>query len=197
MNPTPLPGLSQSEAAARLRADGANELPSSKRRGILSLARSVLSEPMILMLISSGRIYFLQGDGGEALLLTASVLFVIGISLHQNRKTERALEALRVISSPRVSVIRDGEKRRVAARELVRGDLILLTEGDRIPADGTLSDATNLSVDESLLTGESVPVWKRAEGNATAADTSGRDGARSAFERRRHPLESQAGGRRA
>src|SRR6185437_13030869 len=84
------------------------------------------------------------------------------IEIYQQQKTERALEALRDLASPRALVIRDGQRQRIAGREVVPGDILVLSEGDRVPADATLFSATNLSVDESLLTGESVPVRKRA-----------------------------------
>jgi len=163
-------GLNQADAAALLTTEGPNELPSSKPRGLLALAAGVLREPMILMVAAAGVIYLLLGDRGESLLLIASVFGIIGISLYQNRRTERALEALRAIASPRTNVLRDGEVRRVAARELVRGDLILLAEGDRVPADGQLLESVNLSIDESLLTGESAPVSKRTAESSTDSE---------------------------
>jgi Ca2+-transporting ATPase len=85
---------------------------------------------------------------------------IIGITLYQERKTERALEALRDLSSPRAMVIRDGQSKRIAGREVVRGDFMVVSEGDRVPADGIVLAANNLTVEESLLTGESVPVSK-------------------------------------
>jgi P-type Ca2+ transporter type 2C len=145
-----------------MRGEGANEIPSARRRGLLRLAGDVLREPMILLLVSCGAIYIALGDLREAVILSLSVLVVVGITIFQNRKTERALEALRDLSSPRALVIRDGEARRIPGREVVRGDLVVVSEGDRVPADGGLLWASNLSVDESLLTGESVPVSKRA-----------------------------------
>src|SRR6266511_410787 len=157
-----LGGLSSAEASARMRKDGANEIPSARHRSLLWLARDVLREPMILLLVSCSAIYLALGDLREAIVLSLSVLVVVGITFFQNRKTERALEALRDLSSPRALVIRDGESRRIAGREVVRGDLIVISEGDRVPADGNVLWASNLSVDESLLTGESVPVSKRA-----------------------------------
>ncbi len=145
-----------------MRKDGANEIPSARRRSLLWLARDVLREPMILLLISCSAIYIALGDLREAIVLSLSVLVVVSITFFQNRKTERALESLRDLSSPRALVIRDGESRRIAGREVVRGDLVVVSEGDRVPADGNVLWASNLSVDESLLTGESVPVSKRA-----------------------------------
>ena len=112
------------------------------------------------MLFRSGctAIYFFLSDIQEGLLLSLAALFVIGIDLYQQRKTERALDALRDFSSPRALVIRDGMRKRIAGREVVLGDVVVLAEGDRVPADAALLEATNLMTDESLLTGESAPV---------------------------------------
>jgi len=115
---------------------------------------------MFLLLVAGGLIYFLLGEHQEALMLLGFVLVVMGITLYQERKTERALEALRDLSSPRALVIRDGLHKRIAGREVVPGDLMVLSEGDRVPADAQLLYCTNLSADESLLTGESVSVRK-------------------------------------
>lgn len=155
-----LPCLSEREAAKRLATDGPNELPSSRPRSIWTIAWEVMREPMFLLLLGAGGIYLLLGDIEEALLLLGFVFVVIGITLYQERKTERALEALRDISSPRALVIRDGKHRRVSGREVVRDDIVVLREGDRVPADAVLLSSTNLTVDESLLTGESVAVRK-------------------------------------
>src|SRR6202162_4922744 len=161
-DPRRLGGLSSAEASARMRKEGANEIPSARRRSVLWLARDVLREPMILLLVSCSAIYLMLGDLREAIILSLSVLVVVGITFFQNRKTERALEALRDLSSPRALVIRDGESRRIPGREVVRQALVVVSEGDRVPADGSVLWASNLSVDESLLTGESVPVSKCA-----------------------------------
>ena len=155
-----LGGLSSAEARARLEREGPNEVPSSAHRGLLRLALDVLREPMILLLLGTGAIYFLLGDSRDAAVLLVSILAVIGISLVQSQRTERSLEKLRDLSSPRARVIRDSEQTRIAGREVVRGDLLILSEGDRVAADGTLRWLSNLSIDESLLTGESVPVPK-------------------------------------
>lgn len=153
-------GLSEKEAARRLRTEGYNELPSSKRRSFGALAVEVIKEPMILLLLFAGGIYLFLGDAVEAMVLIVSILVIVGITLFQERKTERALEALRDLSSPRALVIRDGVERRIAGREVVRGDWVILTEGDRVPSDGVLHSCADLTVDESLLTGESVAVRK-------------------------------------
>ncbi|HEY6097410.1 MAG TPA: cation-transporting P-type ATPase, partial [Candidatus Deferrimicrobium sp.] len=150
-----LGGLSEEAAAARLAEEGANELPTARRRGILAIVLDVLREPMLLLLVACGTIYLLWGDVREALILLGFVFLVIGITFSQERKSERALEALRDLSSPRALVIRDGAQRRIAGREVVRDDVVVLSEGDRVPADALLLSCVNLSVDESLLTGES------------------------------------------
>ena len=165
--PATVAGLSGQEAARRLREAGFNELPSSKPKNLLRIAGEILREPMLLLLVASSAIYFLLGDLREALVLSAFVTLVIGIEIYQQRKTERALEALRDLSSPRALVIRDGQRQRIAGREVVPGDILVLSEGDRVPADAALFSATNLAVDESLLTGESVPVRKQAEVDST------------------------------
>ncbi len=157
-------GLTRSESSHRLSRDGPNELPTSRPRGILRLVREVVSEPMFLLLVACGVIYLALGDVHEALMLLGFVAVVMGITLVQQRRSERSLEALRDLSSPRALVRRDGQWARIAGRELVCGDLVQLSEGDRVPADMLLLDASNLAVDESLLTGESAPVNKQAAG---------------------------------
>ena len=153
-------GLSELEAAERLKKEGYNELPSTRRRSSFAIALDVVREPMFLLLVACGTIYLVLGDVKEALMLLSFVFVVMGITIYQERKTERALEALRDLSSPRALVIRDGEQRRISGREVVRGDILVLAEGDRVPADAVVLWCINLSVDEALLTGESVSVRK-------------------------------------
>ena len=155
-------GLSDAEARQRLSKDGPNELPVSKPRGVLRLVREVASEPMFLLLVACGAIYMMLGDTQEALMLLGFVFVVMGISFVQQRRSERSLEALRDLSNPRALALRDGQPVRIAARDLVVGDMVLLAEGDRVPADVQLGEVANFAVDESLLTGESEPVVKKA-----------------------------------
>jgi Ca2+-transporting ATPase len=170
-----LSGLSDAQSAERLRAEGFNELPTGKPRKLFSIVLGVMREPMFLLLLVSGGLYLLLGDVREALLLLFFVFVVLGIALYQERKTERVLDALRDLSSPRARVIRDGHERRIPGREVVRDDILILAEGDRVPADAQLLWCSNLSADESLLTGESVPVRKRASGDMPAARPGGDD----------------------
>ncbi len=162
-----LRGLSQEEARHALQHHGPNELPSSGKRGILGIALGVVAEPMFLLLLGCGVIYLVLGDIQEALMLLGFVVVIMCITIYQEQKTEKTLEALRDLSSPRALVIRDGERQRIAGRDVARGDIVLLAEGDRVPADGVLLWCLNLSVDESLLTGESVAV-RKTPGEETA-----------------------------
>lgn len=161
MEKTTLPrGLTLSEVAAKLRQDGYNELPSQKKQSLWDIFLNVMKEPMLLLLVGSGGVYLFLGETRDALMLLTFVFVVIGITFYQERKTERALEALKSLSSPRALVIREGVEQRIPGRELVEGDIIVLREGDRIPADGVVLSSSHLQVDESLLTGESLPVRK-------------------------------------
>jgi P-type Ca2+ transporter type 2C len=155
-------GLSERDAIAKLDRDGYNELPSTRSRGILSLVWDSFKDPIFLLLVGGGAIYWILGDLQEALILLGFVVFLTAISLYQEGKTEHALEALRDLSSPRALVIRDGQRKRIAGREVVRDDILMLAEGDRVPADAIVLSCINLSTDESLLTGESLPVRKVA-----------------------------------
>lgn len=164
-----LKGLSQDEVSQRQEQDGFNELPTQGKRKGLDILIGVLKEPMFLLLIACGALYLLSGEFQEALMLLGFVFVIIGITFYQERKTERALEALKDLSSPRAYVVRDSEKIRIPGRDVVRDDVILLSEGDRVPADCVLIHAINFSIDESLLTGESVPVRKVSAQDASTS----------------------------
>jgi Ca2+-transporting ATPase len=155
-------GLDDAEALRRLRADGANELPTAKARTPFRIAGEVLREPMFALLLSAGAIYLALGDVFEGLILLAFATLSVAISVVQETRSERVLESLRAMTSPRALVVRQGERKRIPGREVVRGDLIVVAEGDRVPADAMLLSASELLIDESLLTGESVAVRKRA-----------------------------------
>lgn len=160
-----LKGLSENEVQERIKKYGYNELPSSGKRSLFKIALGALKEPMFLLLVACGMAYLVIGDVQEAILLLGFVAVIIGITIYQEGKTENALGALRDMSSPRALVIRNGEHKRIAGREVVKNDIVLLREGDRVPADSIVLWERNLSVDESLLTGESVPVKKRSPEN--------------------------------
>ncbi len=155
-------GLTDADAQSRLKSEGFNELPRGDQRTPLRIVLEVLREPMLILLLGGGLIYLIFGDLKEALVLLGFATLSVVITVVQESRTERVLEALRDLSSPRAQVIRDGERKRNAGRDVVRGDLIVLNEGDRVPADARLVQSTDLQTDESLLTGESVPVRKVA-----------------------------------
>lgn len=153
-------GLSQQEAVRKLSDEGYNELQGGNSRNFFTIMLGVIKEPMFLLLVACGTLYMILGDIEEGIMLLGFVFVVMGIEFYQERKSEKALETLKDMASPRALVIRDGVEVRIPGREVVCDDIIVLQEGDRIPADGTVLKSTNLLVDESLLTGESVPVRK-------------------------------------
>lgn len=154
-------GLTQKEVADKLLKDGYNELPSSKPKNLFQIALGVVKEPMFLLLVACGTLYLFLGDIQEGIMLLGFVFVVMGIEFYQEKKTEKALDALKDLASPRALVIREGETIRIAGREVVTGDIVILHEGDRVPADAMVLNSNNLLADESLLTGEPVPVQKR------------------------------------
>lgn len=130
--PVDASGLSAAAAARRLLNEGLNELPAAKPKSNIAIALHVLSEPMFLLLLATGFVYLVLGALEEAAALIGAILVVIGITLYQERKTEHTLQALRDLSSPRALVIRDGQRKRIPGREVVRGDVLVLSEGDRV-----------------------------------------------------------------
>jgi Ca2+-transporting ATPase len=156
-------GLSDEEAAARLKRDGPNLIAQKGRRGVGKIALGVVMQPMFLLLLATAGVYALFGSAGDALVLLASVIAVAAISMVQEARTERVLESLKELSSPRARVVRCGRVLHIASRELVLGDRLLIAEGDRLACDAALAQANGLLVDESMLTGESAPVLKSAQ----------------------------------
>lgn len=169
-DPLQISGLLEAEAADLLAREGPNELPGEKGQSIILIIWEVARDPIFLLLLISGLIYLWLGDVQESIMLMGFVFFIMGISLFQEIKTEHALQALKDLSSPRALVIRSGAQKRIPGREVVRGDTLILAEGDRVPADAKLLWVLNLSADESMLTGESMPasksVWKSSDPQA-------------------------------
>lgn len=155
-------GLSAAQAAERLQQDGPNSLPTDQPRGLWAIVRETLSDPMFALLLGAAVLYLVLGDLQEGLILLGLVLVVLALTLYQEGKTEHALASLRDLTSPRALVLRDGVPLRIAGREVVQGDLLILAEGDRIAADALLVQGEEVQVDESLLTGEPLPVDKQA-----------------------------------
>lgn len=153
-------GLTSEKAIILLKQYGPNELPNAKPKNIFTVILEVLKEPMFILLVACGSLYFTLGDTTEGVILLCWVFVIIFITFYQSLKTEKALNVLKKLSAPKALVIRDGIETLIAGSNLVPGDLIILNEGDRVPADGKLISENHLMVDESLLTGESIPVSK-------------------------------------
>lgn len=159
--PAGLIGLDEAEAQRRLAQHGSNAVQEKRSRNLLDILRGILREPMFLLLLAAAGLYLVLGDVGEGLFMMAGAVVTIGLVVLQEARSERALTTLRELAEPFAHVIRGGTERRIPARDLVPGDLILVGEGERLPADGILIAGDALTVDESALTGESVPVSKR------------------------------------
>src|SRR3954468_1463949 len=164
----PFSGLTEADAAGRPQAEGHNELPQPDRRTPFRIVLEVLREPMLALLLVGGIVYLALGDLKEAIILVAFATMSIGITVVQETRTERVLDALRDLTSPRALVVRDGQRKRIAGRDVVRGDLVVLSEGHPVPADAVLLQCRDLQADESLLTGESLPVRKIARDHQAA-----------------------------
>lgn len=155
-------GLSFQEAAKRLREEGPNRLPQDRATPWWRTLLGVVREPMLLLLLSCGVLYMVLGNRSEAVVLFGFVWVVIGMTWWQERRTEHALQALKKLAAPRARVLREGTIHVIPSEQVVRGDWLVVSEGDHLVADGFLLQGGPLFVDESLLTGESVPVYKDA-----------------------------------
>ena len=160
-------GLNTDQVNKKHSSFGYNELPSEKPKNVIGIALEVVKEPMFVLLITCGLLYIILGDITEGLILLSTIFIIIFITFYQYQKTEKALNALKNLSSPRALVIRNGQEIRIAGREVVPDDIVILNEGDRIPADGILVNSLNLKIDESILTGESIPVIKSVQKDTT------------------------------
>lgn len=155
-----LEGLTQAQADKILLQEGFNELPTQKKQSWITMLFKIISEPMLILLLLAGLVYLFLGEIKDTLVLLFSIFVVIGITFYQERKTEKTLQALKDLSSPRALVVRNGEQKMISGKEVVKGDLLIIKEGDRVPADAVILSCENLFVDESLLTGESIAVMK-------------------------------------
>ena len=161
-NPIEPQGLRREEALERLAQHGPNELPAAHQRSLQRRLLDLLRQPMFALLVAATLLYLLLGDLTEGLTLAVFVLAVLVLTFWQEGRAEQAIDALQQLTQPQARVLRDGRVQTLPAREVVPGDLLLVAEGDRIAADAQLVQAQNLQVDESLMTGESVPVDKQA-----------------------------------
>ncbi|MDD4636654.1 MAG: HAD-IC family P-type ATPase, partial [Bacteroidales bacterium] len=169
-------GLTDDQVKERQLKNGFNELPKVKSGGFFQQIAGIFKEPMFMLLIICGTLYMVLGDTQEGFMLLGFVFFIMGIEFYQERKTGKALEALKELSTPNALVIRNGEESKISCRELVQGDLVIFSEGERVPADGIILHSINLQVDESLLTGESVPVRKIESDGTEKNAVAGGDG---------------------
>ena len=140
-------------ACQRLRRFGPNDTGEGRKRGWLGAVKTVAGEPMFLLLLAAAGVYLAVGDLGEGLLLGFFAVVSVGLVILQQHRGEEALDALRALAVPQARVIRGGVTQRIPSLEVVPGDLVVLSEGERIPADGVLREALAVQVDESLLTG--------------------------------------------
>lgn len=153
-------GLNDQEVQKRISEFGFNELPSAKPKNFINIFIEVLKEPMFILLVLCCIFYSLIGDSKQALLLSVFVLVIIGITFFQSWKTEKTLEALKNLSSPKATVIRNGQELLISSCKIVPDDIMVIEEGDKISADAIVLESLNLMVEESLLTGESLPINK-------------------------------------
>jgi Ca2+-transporting ATPase len=154
-------GLTAAEAARRLASDGPNEIAIATRGSRIVRHLEILREPMFGLLVGAGVLYALLGEPVDAAVLGVFATVSVSIAIVQRGRSDRVLAALRELSSPRALVVRDGTRQRIPGRDVVGGDLLVINEGDRVPADAVLVAGDDVMADESLLTGESVPVRKR------------------------------------
>lgn len=155
-------GLTSEEAHQRQQQFGRNELAASKKSGILTHILHVLLEPMFLLLLGAAGIYLILGEPHDAFVMLTFIVAMISIEVIQEWKTDRTLNALKDLSTPKIAVLRDGHEQVILSTELVPRDVMIIHEGIKIPADGTILQCNDLCVDESSLTGEPHGVWKTA-----------------------------------
>lgn len=158
-------GLSEKEAKEGLLRIGPNLIPDTQARTILDIIKDTMHEPTFVLLLLAACLYLIFGDIGQGLFISAGAIVSLGLVIFQESRSERALLALRAFAEPYARVLREGTQRRIRAHELVPGDIVLVAAGERVPADGTLVSEQLITIDESLLTGESVPLVKSSSGN--------------------------------
>lgn len=160
--PSNIKGLNEQEVLAYRKEYGSNKVQQKERSGWLTVLFDMLKEPMLLLLIATTIIYFILGETGEAYFMLSAIIIVSGISFYQDRRSRKALESLQALHQPMAIVIRNGETHEVATEELVVHDMVIIEEGNAVPADGIVIFSSDFSVNESILTGESFTVYKTA-----------------------------------
>ena len=160
-------GLNEKGVNLSREQNGVNELEKKKKETFIHKLLHVFFEPMFLLLIITASIYFILGEAQDGIIMLSFVLFISGIEFIQEQKTDKALEELNTLSSLNVRVIRDGEVVVIDSRDIVVGDIVLLKEGDKIPADGLILECQGLGINESALTGEAEVVYKKLKDNTS------------------------------
>lgn len=163
-------GLTTGEARKLQEKYGKNELVQVEKQSFFKKALHIICEPMFLLLIVAAVIYFILGEPRDGGIMLVFVIGIISIDIIQEWKTDKTLNALKDLSAPHITVIRDGSEQTIASADLVPGDLMLIVEGVKVPADGVVIKASDLCVDESSLTGEAEGVWKVPAKNAEPND---------------------------
>jgi len=163
-------GLTNEEARKLQEQFGKNELTEQKKESFFFKALHIICEPMFLLLLVAAIIYFILGEPRDGIIMMVFVICMIGIEVIQEWKTDKTLNALKDLSAPHITVIRDGKETIIASVDLVPGDLMMIAEGVKIPADGEVLKCSDLCVDESSLTGEAEGVWKTTSQNAESSD---------------------------
>lgn len=161
-------GLSDDEVLASRITHGSNEINQQTKPSVLRKILHIFSEPMLLLLLITASIYFFLGEFTDGCIMLVMVAFVSGIEFFQERKTDKALEALNTLSALNVEVIRNGKQQTINSKDVVVGDIVVLDEGDKIPADGVILELQGLGVNESALTGESAVVYKKLKDKTAA-----------------------------
>ncbi len=170
-NLLPLQGLTSEQAQKLQEQFGKNELTYEKKQSFFSKVIHIICQPMFLLLIVAAVIYFILGEPRDGSIMLVFVFGIISIDVIQEWKTDRTLNALKDLSAPQVTAIRDGKEQIISSVDLVPSDLMIIMEGVKIPADGEVVKASDLCVDESTLTGEAEGVWKVTVDNADKNST--------------------------
>ncbi len=162
---SPFTGLNEARISILQQQFGKNLFKDGSRTCLLQTIWEIIKEPMFIMLVVACSIYFILGERSEGILMGVAILFVTGISLYQEVRSSHALQALKQLTEPRVKVIREDTEKIILSEDLVPGDLMKLEEGNRIPADAVVVRANDMTVNEAILTGESIPVEKDTNEN--------------------------------
>ena len=155
-----LKGLTGAEVILSRAEFGTNTLDQKGSKNFLHILKDIFTEPMMILLAAACSIYFFTGETGDGIIMLAAIFVVAGISIYQETKSESAIKSLKKLTQPLTNVIRNGLKTEVPSDDIVAGDIMIIEEGQSISADGKIIESNDLSVDESLLTGESFPVEK-------------------------------------